>query len=298
MNNLIKSAALLVLCSTIAQAQTVISDNYNVGTPGTTGFGEDSGVNAGIATRLTGNLAGAGLRYIYTQPLTGSYKDMASYSINSGRLRVGASDFSGRFTLSADGTTPYDFANALGTGAASPSAPVIYDVNVTMTDNYSTIRRFSFGLATAETPVTFWDFGVQVYLDAANNCVVQRRIDTASFGGTTDIDTVTVANAGVKNTPLNFRMRVTDAGAETETFSSRVQLFLEDVEIYDTSTAADLPSGWRLDSAERYFVWDQAATGGTGAVFYDNFSVVIVPEPGTAALGVLAGLIVLIRRRL
>ena len=51
--------------------------------------------------------------------------------------------------------------------------------------------------------------------------------------------------------------------------------------IYDTATDADLPSGWRLNGAGRYFIWDVAPDA--GVVTYDNFSVRPVPVKATLA---------------
>ena len=94
---------------------TIVSDSYNVTGSGS-GFALDTGVNTGInppATRLTGTAA-ANLRYISTQP-----KAASAYTINANKLQVAAAADPGRFVLSADGTTSFNFAPALGTAAAS-----------------------------------------------------------------------------------------------------------------------------------------------------------------------------------
>ena len=113
-------------------ATTIISDNYNVSTT-TTGFALDNGVNYGInppTTRLTGTAA-ANLRYIQTA--TG--RTASLYGIGSSKLRVQQEGTIGRFTLSANGSTPYSFASVLGTVAASPANPAVYDITIGMQNN-------------------------------------------------------------------------------------------------------------------------------------------------------------------
>jgi hypothetical protein len=90
----------------------------------------NQGINSGIhppATRLTGSAA-AGLRYLYTQ---GSPpKTTAAYTLGDNKLVVAAAPNSGRFTLSADGSTHFNFADALGVNTATPAHPVVYDISL------------------------------------------------------------------------------------------------------------------------------------------------------------------------
>src|SRR5262245_42479030 len=107
-------AAIVALSSARIHAQLILSDNYNV-SPNSTGFALNTGVNAGInppTTRLTGSAA-ANLRYIST---ANPSKTNTAFAINSNKLRVTSAANPGRFTFSADGTTPFNFASALGTG--------------------------------------------------------------------------------------------------------------------------------------------------------------------------------------
>src|ERR1051325_4157010 len=133
-----------------AFAQTaIISDTYT-GTTSGTGFALGNGVNTGInppTTRLTGT-AVANLRYYQTA----TAKPASQYDINSGRLRVTADTTSsiGRFTLSANGSTPFDFGPALGAPYASATNKATYDVTISMRNNASGTQRFSFALATVE----------------------------------------------------------------------------------------------------------------------------------------------------
>jgi hypothetical protein len=262
--------------------QTIIADNFNVTGSGT-GFGLGSGVNYGIVppvTRLTGTAA-PGLRYI----LTATTKASTAYSISSNQLRVTAAANPGRFTLSANATTPFDFASALGASTATPQHPVLYDISISMANSSAGVQRFSFALATAEGDASTWNFGLQLYRRAStdNFYVIGKRIDTAASGLAADLNSfITHTAPGTYGTQLSFLMRVTDAGSETTTFNSRVQLSLDGgiTWCYDTDSDPDLPSGWRLNGPGRYLLWDVA--GDAGTVTYDNFSV--VPVPVAAAL--------------
>jgi hypothetical protein len=307
-NTLLVAIATLFVAGAIAHGQLlIVADDYNVTGSGT-GFALNTGVNSGInppTTRLTGSVADD-LRYIQTA--TG--KAATAYSITGNKLTTALSANSGRFTLSADGTTAFDFASVLGTGAATPANPVVYDITLSMANTVSGTTRFSFALATEENNANFWDFGFQLYrANSANDFyTIQKRIDWVSYstatdssGATNDINApITTLGAGTYGSEINFLMRVTDAGAEESAFNSRIQLSLDGGSswIYDTDSDPLLTLGFRLDGAGRYFSWDQAgAASGTGAFTYDNFSVVVVPEPATAALGLLGGAAMLAFRR-
>jgi len=272
---LLASSLLAAFALTSASgAVTIISDNYTVTTT-TTGWALGNGVNYGInppTTRLTGTAA-ANLRYIDT---VDSGRAADKYGISSNRLRVESGTGIGRFSLSADGTSPFDFATALATGGATPTNPVVYDIKIAMRNDATDTDRLSFGLATAEGDVTTLDFGVQlVHANPADSFyTIYKRIDTNS-AGVADINAVMATTAAGTTGQLNsILIRVTDAGAETNAYSSRIQVSLNNGStwVYDTDTDSALPNGWRLDGPGRYFVWDQA--GNSGNVFYDSFSVV------------------------
>jgi len=309
MKNLIESAAVLFLAGVTAHGQLIIADDYNVTGAGT-GFGLGSGVNSGVnppSTRLTGSTA-ANMRYIVTEPTRAA----SSYSITGNALQVAAASGSGRFTLS-DGTTAFDFGSVLGTGYATAANPIVYDVTISMANTTpgSTQSRFSFALGTVENNANFWDFGLQLYQSTTSSgrYAIGKRIDRVSYTTSTDSSgttgdlnaAITTLGTGTYGTTINFLMRVTDAGAESTTFNSRVQLSRNggSTWFYDTDTDTDLTStGFRFDTASRYFMWDIA---GTTVATYDNFSVTLVtpavPEPSVMALGFLAGVVALIRRR-
>ena len=298
--------AAFAVAALTSNAQVIISDDYNVATSGN-GFALNAGVNFGInppTTRLTGTAA-TDLRYIYTQ-VTGTPKLTSAYTITGNKIQVARAANSGRFTLSDDGTTPFDFASALGIAGASPANPFIYDVRINMANSLAggaATTRFSFGLGTTENNVTTWDFGFQLFRANATDTTytIQKRIDLASSGLLADQDANLATGIGTYGTELSFLMRVTDAGAESGgNFNSRIQLSLDNGAnwIYDTDIDGSLLNGWRLDAASRYFIWDQAGAGtGTGAVTYDKVTLIQVPEPSTVALCILGGVALLIRRR-
>src|SRR3954471_1326072 len=135
-----------LLLAPFAHAQVIVADNFNVTGSGT-GFGLNAGVNSGInppTTRLTGSAA-ANLRYIPTTTRTSS-----TFSISSSKLRVTTDATAGRFVLSADGVTPFNFASALGTASATPQSPVVYDLSISMKNSSTGVVRMSFALGTAE----------------------------------------------------------------------------------------------------------------------------------------------------
>lgn len=285
----------LFLTTALVHAQTLIlGDDYNV-TGNGTGFALGQGVNTGInppATRLTGTGA-ANLRYLRT-----GAKPAAQYSITDNRIRVAmdpTTATTGRFTLSDDGATPFDFSSVLGTGAATPANPVVYDVTIHMENDATGTARFSFAIATEEGPTYTWDFGIQLWgaVNTDTFYTIQKRIIPTSSGLASEVNApITTTAPGTRGTEIPFLIRITDAGAETTTFSSRVQVSMDGGSTWFYDTAADpvLVNGWRFDGPGRYFVWDQAGNR-QGDVYYDNFSVTLVPEPSSLALGLLGGLL-------
>lgn len=271
--------SLLVVAT--GNAQVILGDNFNTTGSGS-GFALGSGINSGInppTTRLTGTAA-AGLSYIHT-----GTKATTAYTITSNKLRVTSATNPGRFTFTTNGTTPLDLAYALGSGSATPANPKIYDITISIANSTPGVQRCSFALAATEGDATTWDFGIQVFKTAAsdNFYTIGKRVDTAASGVAADINTfITNTAPGTSGTELSFLLRVTDAGAETTTFNSRVQVSIDNgaTWIYDTATDSDLPNGWRFDGPGRYILWDVAPDAGN--VTYDNFSV--RPMPLGAAL--------------
>ncbi len=272
----------LVVCSIPCVAvTTIVSDNFNVTGSGT-GFNLNAGINSGInppTTRLTGS-AKTNLRYINT-----GTKATSAYSIVGNELQVTSVTNSGRFVLSADGAASFDFSSALGIAAATPSNPVIYDIGITMNNNSSGSQRFSFALGTAEGDATTWDFGVQLYRASSSDTfyTLGKRIDTGSSGLATDLNSaITTLTPNTYGNDIILLMRVTDAGSETSSFNSRVQLSLNGGNswIYDTDMDTDLPNGWRFNGPARHIMWDIA--GSAGPVTYDDFSLKLNPTLSNA----------------
>ncbi|MFN7138514.1 MAG: hypothetical protein ACK4UN_04155 [Limisphaerales bacterium] len=122
-----------ILVASAQGATLLVNDNYNVTGSGS-GFALTKGANSGInppTTRLTGSLS-PGLRYIHT-----GTKDTNSYTITGNKLKVVSAANAGRFTLSANGTTPFDFGPAVGSDVATAAHPSVYELSLSM-DNDST----------------------------------------------------------------------------------------------------------------------------------------------------------------
>ena len=265
---------LIVTCCAlkfVAHSQLIVSDNYNI-TATNSGFALNNGVNTGInppTTRLTGSVA-ANLRYINT-----GTKATSAFTITGNKLQVSAAANPGRFVLSADGTTSFDYATALGTAAATPAQPVIYDLSIRLNNDSAAGQRFSFAIGTAEGDANTWDFGVQVYRTNSANTyyAIGKRVDTGSSGLASDLnEPITTLTPNTFGNDITILIRVTDASAETTTFNSRVQLSLNGGNswFYDTDNDPDLPNGWRLNGPGRHIMWDVAPDA--GPVTYDAFS--------------------------
>jgi autotransporter-associated beta strand protein len=275
------SAFVAISTCLLAHASTVIvSDNYNVTGSGS-GFALNTGINRGInppTTRLTGSTA-ANLRYINT-----GTKVATAYTITSSKAQVDAVANPGRFVLSADGLTSFDYSAALGIAAATSANPVVYDINISIKNASSDNQRCSFALGTIESDANSWDFGFQIYRtnSTMTKYFIGKRIDTDASGLAADLNSsIILMGANTFGTEITILMRVTDAGAETTTFNSRVQLSLDNGStwFYDTATDSDLPNGWRLNASGRHIMFDQAP--GAGPVTFDNFSLTWKSGPRT-----------------
>lgn len=290
--------AAILSTSMFANAQEIVSDDY---TGSGTGFVLGSGVNSGInppATRLGGSAA-AGLRYIEI----GAKAD-SLHSITDDKLRVDGDNNFGALTLSADGSTPFNFGSVLGTGSATSANPVTYDIAISMANNFGSggRARFSFGIGT-DQPVDgiggagAWDFGLQLYRNnnTGGGYTIGYRIDQASAEGLgADLNAEIIHNigAGTFGSEVDFVIRVTDAGAESDSYNSRIQISRDGGATFFYNSDEDTSfTGFRFDTADRYLTWDIAGNNTLGGfVTYDNFSVTIVPEPPTSAMLALAGI--------
>ncbi len=280
MKTIVTCIAAAFLLHSAGQGQVILSDNFNVTASGT-GFSLNSGVNSGInppTTRL-GGTAAPNLRYFPTGTKTNT-----AFSINSNKARITSATNPGRFTFSSNGSSAFNLASVLGVTTATPQSPVIYDLSIAIANNSAGVQRCSFALGTSEGDATTWDFGIQLFRtdETDNFYTIGKRIDTGSSGLAADVNTfITNTLPGTYGSEITFLMRVTDAGSETNSFNSRVQLSMDGglTWFYDTDSDSALPSGWRLNGTGRYIMWDIAPDAGT--VTYDNFSLVPVPVTAT-----------------
>ncbi len=286
------AALTLGLINGPAWGQTLVMDTYDV--PGSgSGFDLNTGVNTGVnppTTRLTGT-AVAGLRYLPT-----ANKAVTAFGLAGGKLRVAPAANPGRFVLSDNGSTSFDFSGALGLSGATPQAPAVYELAIRMANNSPGGQRCSFALGVAEGDATTWDFGLQIYRanPTDNFYTIGKRIDTAASGLAADLNRfITNTPPGSYGSELEFLLRVTDAGAETGAFSSRAQVSLDGgiTWFYDTAADPDLLRGWRFLGPGRHVMWDVAPDA--GPVAYDGFSLVrppiatslVAPADGAPGLG-------------
>ena len=287
--NLIPLAGLLLTVfgwQAASAATQIIGDTYDVTGSGS-GFTLGSGLNSGInppTTRLTGT-AKEGLRYI---KVAGSRAD-TTFTVTGGKFDV-VRDASQTATVAlSTGTSAFDFSSALGTLGASPTDKASYDITIKMTNRGTGAgtARFSFAFGSQSGTAGAWDFGIQVYRVNATDTfyTLAKRISTGASGlGAALNSTITTTAPGTWSGELSFLIRVTDAGAETASFSSQIQVSMDGgtTWFYDSSTDPDLTNGWRLSGAGRYIMWDIAGTSAT----YDDFSVTWnsgppLPPPGT-----------------
>ena len=262
-----------ILIVTHARGQVIVSDNYNVAGSGT-GFALGAGVNSGInppATRLAG-VEAANLRYI---PRTTAKTDSA-YSITGNKLRVTPALGDGILFLSADGAVPFNFGDALGTTAATPGNPAVYELSISMANKSAGNQRCSLAIGDTAGGAGAWNFGIQVFRTAAedNFYTIEKRVSIAASGvsGLLGLDTfITNTPPGTYGTEINLLLRVTDAGAETAAFHSRVQISMDNglTWFYDTATDPDLVNGWRFQGTGRYILWHVQPDA--GEVTFDNF---------------------------
>jgi len=272
-SSLVVGLALTLITAPVFGATYIVSDNFtaaNVNSGFLPGEGVNSGINPPTVTRLTGT-AVANLSY-----LKKGNKGDTAYTISGNKCNITQGSQSGRFTISEDGVNAFDFGPALGVANATPENPIVYDVAISMNNkvstNAATVGRMTFGFGTVEGGGGNWSFGIQILPTSSGNYNIYKRIKIAASGLGAELNAV-ITNDVANASEVSFLMRVTDAGAETETYSSRVQLSINGgtTWFYDTQTDADLVNGWHLDTGARFVSFDQAPNG--GADTYDNFSI-------------------------
>lgn len=274
-------------------SEVILADSYDVADSGS-GFALGSGVNSGInppVTRLTG-VAATNLYYFKAY---GTKPDSCHYITNNDKLAVSLSS-AGSSTFSfSSGNGVYDFAPALDTAAATPAKPLVYDLKIGMANATAAAnQRCSFAISSASGQAGDWDFALQIYRSVTSDTAytLQKRISQNACGLGSAINAV-IGTVGTYPNEVNFLIRVTDAGAESGTFSSRIQVSADggNTWIYDTATDTDLPNGWCFPGFTRYVFWDVAP--GSGPITYDNFSLTSlsftnVPGPTNPPLAIIS----------
>lgn len=241
-------------------AEVVIADTYDLpgGNSTTTGFGTGSGVNQGLATRLSGALAGQ-LSYLQTN----TSKAASVHSIAGNTLTVANAANSTAFQFSANGTSAYDF------GPILKGRSYEWRANLDLDDPATASLRMS--LSISDSPgasVSDVDLGIQLDLETNNTLSVYKRIDSTSHVGTADINTTIVTGlpAGV---PVAVRVVIHD--------STDYANYLTGYEVFVNGVSAD-SGNIRFANGSRYFIFDTAPN--TGPARYDNFAVeTLTPGP-------------------
>ena len=259
------------MCIVSVRGQIIVSDNCNVtgGNSSGTGFGSNVGVNYQLPGRLSGS-ASNGLSYFELPTTT---KAASSYSIQSNRIYVAVAANPGRFTLSSNGTSPFNFASALGTVTASAGNPVVYDLAAKISNHSPATDRTSFGIATADGGIQAWNLGIQLVNNGAN-LDIYRRVDSGSNPSGTDYNNVIATLAGQAEAEIDLRVRITDAGPETGTgtgnFNSSYQVFVNGNSVFTSA-----PGDFRFEtSSARLILCDTA--GNAGPVTYDALALTLV----------------------
>lgn len=261
-----------------ASAQSILADNFNVtgGNSPTTGFGAN-GVNYQIESRLSGDAFTANPGLTLLQTNTG--KAASAFGIASNQLRVTDATGAGAFQYSAGGVA-FDFDNYL--------AGQTYEIKLTLalgeTENVS--RRASFYINDANTSdVSTANYAFQIVSNATSGGTqsVYKRLDALANSSGVDINQ-SVLSGLTFNSTVDFRLVVTDSTDYTAgVYASTYQLYVNDI-------LADSGS-FRFANDNRYLIFDVAPSSNPAR--FDNFSVTVVPEPFTTALGIAGFLIVL-----
>jgi hypothetical protein len=215
-------------------------------------------VNQGLATRLSGALAGQ-LSYFQTN----KSKAASAHSIVGNTLTVANAANSTAFQFSENGTNSYDF------GPILRGRSYDWRVNLDLDDPATASARMS--LSIADSPgasVNDVDLGIQLDLESNSTISVYKRIDSASHAGAGDINTAIVTGlaAGV---PVAVRVVIHDSTDHTD--------YLTYYEVFVNDVPAD-SGNIRFANGSRYFIFDTAPN--TGPASYDNFAIeTLTPEP-------------------
>jgi hypothetical protein len=277
---LISTAAVLDSTS----AQTILSDTFNVtgGNSPSTGFGTD-GVNYDLPSRLSGSAFVANPGMSLLQGPTG--KPTTVYSITGNQAVIGDVAGNGGFQYSADGFTAYNFGSEL--------AGLTYEIKLTLTqgETEGAVRRASFYINDNNLfDVAQANYGFQVASNLTSGGL-ESAYQRLRPGVNPTAATVNqqVASGLAYNQPVEFRLIITDSTDYTAgIYLSTYTLYVNDV--------LSAQGNFRFANGNRYMAFDVAPNSGPAS--FDNFSVTVIPEPSTMALGVLgAGIVILAVRR-
>jgi arylsulfatase A-like enzyme len=246
----------------------VVGDTYDVAggsSPGT-GFG----VN-GLGYQLSGRLTGAAATNLTGYRLgTTSGRVAADFSISGNRLAAAARNGNGRFELSADGTTGFNFGSFLA--GRTYELAVQMDISVV---GSSYAQRMSLSLADApDAPVNNVNLGVQIGDDSAGGLGVFRRIDAGASSGGSDINNKIASGLPI-GTPIDLKIRVGDYNANVTDYNSSYEILVNGVTV---STGS-----FRFDGSttDRYLIVDVAAH--EGPVYYDNLQLTVTGDSSGGA---------------
>jgi arylsulfatase A-like enzyme len=242
----------------------VIADTYDVtggNSPGT-GFGANAGVNYQYATRLNGAASGSLIGYRLGSTGGTSPRVGADFSIEGNRLAAAARNGNGRFEVTADGTTAFNFGGFL--------AGRTYELSIQMdisTVGASYAQRMSLSLAdVSDLPVNNVNLGVQIGTDSAGALGVFKRIDADSSSGGADINAKLVSGLPV-GVPITLKLRVVDSNADLTNYASSYEIFVNGASV-NTGTFR-----FNGSTTDRYLIFDVAAH--EGPVYYDNLQLTV-----------------------
>ncbi len=252
----------------------ILSDSYDVTGTGS-GFALGSGLNSGINPPVTRLIGSAATNLFYLKAF-GTKPDTSHYITNNTKLAVALSSVGSSTLTFSSGSGAYDFAPDLAIPSATPLQPLVYDLSVNLANaTVAADQRCSFAISSASGTSGVWDFGLQIYRTntGSSTYTLQKRIATGSSGLGSALNAA-IGTVGVYPNEVALLLRVTDAGAETGAFSSRIQVSVNGGTnwIYDTDADADLPNGWRFSGPNRYVFFDVAPS--SGPVTYDDFSLI------------------------
>ena len=251
-------------CSETNFSGIVLSDAFTVtgGNSPNTGFATNAGVNYKAPGRFTGLIASNLFGYRLGSTGGTSPRQASDFSISTNRLAVAPRNGNGRFELSANGTSGYNFGSFL----AGQSYEISLQLNIT-TVGTSYAQRLSFGLSdVSDVAVGDLDLGLQIGTDGGTGLGVFKRIDAGSDSGGADINT-RLTNGLPIGTPINLALRVTDSNSNVTDYSSSYEILIN---------GAVANSGvFRFNGSmtDRFLILDVAAH--EGPVYYDNLQIIV-----------------------